>query len=36
MTPPERVDGIVAPGGAIDDLTSRDRGTPTLTAAANG
>jgi uncharacterized SAM-binding protein YcdF (DUF218 family) len=35
MTPPERVDGIVVLGGAIDDLTSRDRGTPTLTAAAN-
>src|ERR1700733_1267612 len=33
--PPERVDGIVVLGGAIDDLTSRDRGTPTLTAAAN-
>jgi uncharacterized SAM-binding protein YcdF (DUF218 family) len=33
--PPERVDGIVVLGGAIDELTSRDRGTPTLTAAAN-
>ncbi len=33
--PPARVDGIVMLGGAIDDLTSRDRGTPTLTAAAN-
>jgi uncharacterized SAM-binding protein YcdF (DUF218 family) len=33
--PPEKVDGIVVLGGAIDDLTSRDRGTPTLTAAAN-
>jgi uncharacterized SAM-binding protein YcdF (DUF218 family) len=33
--PPERVDGIVVLGGAIDDLTSRDRGTPTLTSAAN-
>jgi len=33
--PPEHVDGIVVLGGAIDDLTSRDRGTPTLTAAAN-
>jgi uncharacterized SAM-binding protein YcdF (DUF218 family) len=32
---PERVDGIVVLGGAIDDLTSRDRGTPTLTSAAN-
>ncbi len=34
-TPPARVDGIVMLGGAIDDRTSRDRGTPTLTAAAN-
>ncbi len=34
-TPPDRVDGIVMLGGAIDDLTSRDRGTPTLTEAAN-
>jgi uncharacterized SAM-binding protein YcdF (DUF218 family) len=33
--PPENVDGIVVLGGAIDDLTSRDRGTPTLTSAAN-
>lgn len=32
---PDRVDGIVVLGGAIDDLTSRDRDTPTLTAAAN-
>ena len=32
---PERVDGIVVLGGAIDDLTSRDRDTPTLTSAAN-
>ena len=34
-TPPGKVDGIVVLGGAIDDLTSRDRGTPTLTSAAN-
>jgi len=33
--PPEEVDGIVVLGGAIDDLTSRDRNTPTLTSAAN-
>ena len=33
--PPERVDGVVLLGGGIDDLTSRDRGTPILTAAAN-
>jgi uncharacterized SAM-binding protein YcdF (DUF218 family) len=33
--PPDKVDGIVVLGGAIDDLTSRDRGTPTLTSAAN-
>ena len=33
--PPERVDGIVVLGGAIDDLTSRDRATPVLTSAAN-
>ena len=33
--PPEKVDGIVVLGGAIDELTSRDRGTPTLTAAAD-
>ena len=32
---PERVDGIVVLGGAIDDLTSRDRGTPTLNSAAD-
>ncbi len=32
---PDRVDGIVVLGGAIDDMTSRDRDTPTLTAAAN-
>ena len=35
LAQPERVDGIVVLGGAIDDLTSRDRGTPTLTSAAN-
>jgi uncharacterized SAM-binding protein YcdF (DUF218 family) len=34
-TPPVKVDGIVVLGGAIDDLTSRDRGTPTLNSAAN-
>jgi uncharacterized SAM-binding protein YcdF (DUF218 family) len=34
-TSPERVDGIVVLGGAIDELTSLDRGTPTLTGAAN-
>jgi uncharacterized SAM-binding protein YcdF (DUF218 family) len=33
--PPTQVDGIVVLGGAIDDLTSRDRSTPTLNAAAN-
>ena len=35
VIPPASVDGIVVLGGAIDDLTSRDRGTPTLTSAAN-
>jgi uncharacterized SAM-binding protein YcdF (DUF218 family) len=34
-TPPQKVDGVVVLGGAIDDLTSQDRNTPTLTAAAN-
>src|ERR1700710_1293480 len=34
-TPPAKVDGVVVLGGAIDDLTSRDRNTPTLTSAAN-
>jgi uncharacterized SAM-binding protein YcdF (DUF218 family) len=34
-TSPEKVDGIVVLGGAIDEVTSRDRGTPTLTSAAN-
>lgn len=33
--PPARIDGIVLLGGAIDDLTSEDRQTPTLNAAAN-
>ncbi len=33
--PPAHVDGIVVLGGSIDDLTSLDRGMPTLTAAAN-
>ena len=32
---PDHVDGIVVLGGAIDDLTSRDRDTPTLNGAAN-
>jgi len=34
-TSPAKVDGIVVLGGAIDDLTSRDRGTPILNSAAN-
>ena len=33
--PPAHLDGIIVLGGAIDDLTSLDRGTPILTAAAN-
>ena len=33
--PPAAVDGIVVLGGAIDDLTSLDRQTPTLNSAAN-
>lgn len=33
--PPDQVDGIVVLGGAIDDLTSKDRGTPVLSSAAN-
>ncbi len=33
--PPAHVDGIIVLGGAIDDQTSLDRGTPTLNAAAN-
>ena len=33
--PPDNVDGIVVLGGAIDDLTSRDRDAPTLNWAAN-
>ncbi len=32
---PERVDGVILLGGAIDDITSRDRATPALTSAAN-
>ena len=32
---PAAIDGIVVRGGAIDDLTSRDRGTPTLNSAAD-
>lgn len=35
LEPPPSVDGIIVLGGAIDDLTSRDRDTPTLTSAAN-
>ncbi len=35
MTPPAHVDGIVVLGGSIDDLTSLDRGMPTLNEAAN-
>jgi uncharacterized SAM-binding protein YcdF (DUF218 family) len=35
VEPPAQVDGIVVLGGAIDDLTSLDRNTPTLNAAAN-
>jgi uncharacterized SAM-binding protein YcdF (DUF218 family) len=34
-TPPAKVDGVVVLGGAIDDLTSRDRATPILNSAAN-
>lgn len=34
-TYPDRVDGIVVLGGALDELTSRDRDTPTLNLAAN-
>jgi uncharacterized SAM-binding protein YcdF (DUF218 family) len=33
--PPAQVDGIIVLGGAIDDLTSQDRGTPILGSAAN-
>lgn len=33
--PPPAVDGIIVLGGAIDDLTSLDRNTPILGAAAN-
>ena len=33
--PPPHLDGIVVLGGAIDDLTSLDRGTPVLAGAAN-
>ena len=32
---PEHVDGIIVLGGAIEDLTSEDRGTPSLTSAAD-
>nr|WP_321983208.1 YdcF family protein [uncultured Lichenicoccus sp.] len=35
VIPPQDVDGIVVLGGGIDDLTSLDRGTPTLTSAGN-
>ncbi len=33
--PPPQLDGIIVLGGAIDDLTSLDRNTPILDAAAN-
>ena len=33
--PPPRVDGVIVLGGAIDDLTSADHGTPSLNEAAN-
>ena len=32
---PPHLDGIIVLGGSIDDLTSLDRGTPVITAAAN-
>jgi uncharacterized SAM-binding protein YcdF (DUF218 family) len=32
---PPRLDGIIVLGGSIDDLTSLDRGTPIIAAAAN-
>ena len=32
---PEHVDGIIVLGGAIEDLTSEDRHTPSLTSAAD-
>ncbi len=35
VTLPDRVDGVVVLGGAIEDLTSQDRGTPSLTGAAD-
>ncbi len=34
-TPPAKVDGVIVLGGAIEDLTSEDRGTPTVTGAAD-
>ncbi len=34
-TPPEQVDGVIVLGGAIEDMTSEDRGTPSLTGAAD-
>jgi uncharacterized SAM-binding protein YcdF (DUF218 family) len=34
-TPPDKVDGIIVLGGAIDDMTSLDRGTPILSSAAD-
>ncbi len=35
VEPPAHVDGVILLGGAIDDLTSQDRQTATLNAAAN-
>jgi uncharacterized SAM-binding protein YcdF (DUF218 family) len=35
INPPARLDGIIVLGGSIDDLTSLDRGTPIIAAAAN-
>ena len=32
---PDQVDGVIVLGGAIEDLTSEDRGTPSLTGAAD-
>ncbi len=34
-TPPSHVDGVIVLGGAIEDLTSEDRGIPSLTGAAD-
>ena len=35
VTLPDQVDGVIVLGGAIEDLTSEDRGTPSLTGAAD-